>query len=96
MFWRRLERLENPEGDGGKGAAIVQAIHEGRQRVIDRIRRPDPEADARDAAATEVCFQALVDRERAGDLSCIEAAVLGGQRRVRASRLPGAIGLASS
>ena len=85
---RRLDRLENPERDGGRGAAIVQALEEGIRKVRDRLRNPDPEADARDAAIAEARFQSLIVREAADELGGLEQKMLDGLRRIRAARSP--------
>jgi hypothetical protein len=81
---RRLNRLEDPMRDGGLGAAIVTAMEAALRKTRDRLRNPDPEADARDAAAAEVRFQSLIEREALNDLGELEQKMLDGLRRVRA------------
>jgi hypothetical protein len=84
VFWRRLERLENPAGH--ELSNLAERIEQVRRRRIDRLCNPEPVADAREAEEEDRSFRAMEAQEAAGDLSELEMLMLAGKRRVRVGR----------
>jgi hypothetical protein len=81
---RRLLRLENPDGRGMSDVAEI--LERERRLFIERLRNPDPAADAREADQQENKVRVMEARDSAGDLGELEVLMLAGKRRLRAHR----------